>query len=56
MAMCLTISLCVLLSEGCKTTKDKDIKKKNLSSAEETAPNNIAKKKQLKKGLCAIKL
>jgi len=44
----------VLISEGCKKTKDKDIKKKNLTSEEELVSNNTANKKQLKKGLCTI--
>jgi len=48
------ISLCILISVGCKKLKGKDIKKKNLSSEEELASNNTAKKKQLKKGLCTI--
>lgn len=49
--MCLTISLCQLLSGGCEKTKDKEIKTKSSTSEEKIAPNNPSKKKQLKKGL-----
>ncbi|CAH1731004.1 inhibitor of growth protein 5-like isoform X1 [Aphis gossypii] len=37
--------------QGCKKTKDKDTRKKNLTSEEELASNNTVKKKQLKKGV-----